>query len=126
EHVLLMKGPILLVDDDDALRETLQEILEQEGYRVVSASNGREALRVLERDRLKPAAIVLDVMMPEMNGAELLDRLKHDRNLAKIPALVLSASSKSAPLADRFVEKPIHVGTFLDIVDEMTSHREAA
>jgi len=115
-----MKGPILLVDDDDALRETLQKILEKEGYLVASASNGREALFMLERLHPRPAAIVLDMMMPVMNGWEVLRRLKHDRELSSIPALVVSASCEHAALADRVVEKPIHIDTLLHAVEEAT------
>ena len=107
--------PILVVDDDDALRETLTDLLQLEGYRVVSASNGREALDLLERSP-RPCAMILDMMMPVMSGWELLDVVKHDSHLSSIPVTVVSATCDFAPLADEIVKKPIRVDALLHAV----------
>jgi DNA-binding response OmpR family regulator len=68
-----MKDRILLVDDDDGLRDLYEEELVEEGYEVLTAKNGKEALKRLERD--KPDLVVLDIVMPKMDGMEALGRI---------------------------------------------------
>ncbi len=70
---VIMKKKILLVDDDDGLRDLYREELEDEGYEVLPAINGKEALQKLEKE--KPDLIVLDVVMPKMDGMEALGRI---------------------------------------------------
>jgi CheY-like chemotaxis protein len=86
-------GPIiktlLVVDDDAAIRDALRGFLEGEGFRVVTAPNGQEALVLLRSE--KPSCILLDLMMPIMNGAEFLDALRHDSEFHHTPILILSA-----------------------------------
>src|SRR4051794_28574938 len=82
---------ILVVDDDPDLRDTLGQILEDEGYSVAAASNGREALAYL-RERPAPSLILLDLMMPVMDGWQFRSEQRLDSVLAKIPVLVISAS----------------------------------
>jgi signal transduction histidine kinase/DNA-binding response OmpR family regulator len=79
---------LLLVDDDVASLETMSRILEAAGWRTILAHNGVEALAVLGRTR--PAAIILDLIMPEMDGFEFLQRLREDRHLKSIPVIVMS------------------------------------
>jgi CheY-like chemotaxis protein len=85
-----MSHVILLVEDDALIRESLQDALEMDGYRIVAAANGREAL-----DRLpsmpKPCLILLDLMMPVMNGWQFVEALQQDVELAAIPIVVLTA-----------------------------------
>jgi CheY-like chemotaxis protein len=81
---------ILLVEDDGAIRDSIAEILEGEGYRVVQASNGAEALERLRCDR-NPDLILLDLMMPVMDGWQFRDRQEHDPRIRNIPVLVISA-----------------------------------
>ncbi|MEO0413785.1 MAG: response regulator [Verrucomicrobiota bacterium] len=78
----------LLVDDDHDAREALGRLIEDRGWKVSHASNGKEALAVLTKTR--PAAIVLDLMMPEMDGFEFLRQLQREENLASIPVIVVS------------------------------------
>jgi DNA-binding response OmpR family regulator len=68
-----MKKKVLLVDDDEGLRELYREELEDEGYEVLTAKNGKEALQKLEKG--KPDLIVLDIVMPKMDGMEALGRI---------------------------------------------------
>jgi DNA-binding response OmpR family regulator len=68
-----MKNKVLLVDDDDGLRDLYEEALADEGYEVLTAKNGKEALQKLERK--KPDLIVLDIVMPKMDGMEALGRI---------------------------------------------------
>jgi len=81
---------ILLVEDEPEIRESLKDALESEGYEVVTASNGQEALDVLSTIR-KPCLILLDLMMPVMNGWEFAEALQADSELAEIPIIVVTA-----------------------------------
>ncbi len=70
---LLIKKKILLVDDDEGLRDLYKEELKDEGYEVLTAKNGKEALQKLEKE--KPDLVVLDIVMPKMDGMEALGRI---------------------------------------------------
>ncbi|MBM3739321.1 MAG: PAS domain S-box protein [Acidobacteria bacterium] len=85
---------ILMVDDDTSARELAAEILTVGGYRAVLASNGRDALRMIRRER--PAALVLDLKMPDMDGFSFLFRLKEDAELAAIPVIILTGVTLEA------------------------------
>ena len=85
---------ILIVDDDAALRRELSEVLASEGYSVVTASDGRQALTYLERNPA-PSMILLDLMMPVMDGWEFSATVKADHALAKIPIIVMSCLERS-------------------------------
>jgi CheY-like chemotaxis protein len=84
---------VLIVDDDHDLRQTLSEILNDEGYAVETATNGREALDLLRR-RGAPRVVVLDLMMPVMDGWQLLDELRRDEALSRIPVIIISATNR--------------------------------
>lgn len=111
-------GPILLVDDDSELRDELAAALSEAGYDVVSAANGREAL-----DRLKarplPRVIVLDLLMPVMNGWEFCDATRGDPTMGKIPIVVTSGAVSRDPSSpyyidvDDFITKPFDLDELL-------------
>jgi two-component system chemotaxis response regulator CheY len=82
---------ILLVDDDPDLRQCLVDILEDEGFVTQTAGTGREALAVLQSPHL-PSLILLDLMMPELNGWQFYERQQSDPRLARIPVLVVTAN----------------------------------
>src|SRR5215212_2491309 len=84
------RGDVMVVEDDFTIRETLRELLEDEGYRVTQASNGAEALACL-RTNGTPRLILLDLMMPVMDGVEFRRALQKDPRLSDIPMVVLSA-----------------------------------
>ena len=86
--------PVLIVDDDPVLRELLRRILEKDGYAVVEAGNGREALERLEE--LSPGLILLDLMMPETDGFELAEVLRAHESWRTIPILVITAKELTA------------------------------
>ena len=86
---------ILLVEDEPDIRTSLQEALEWEGYHVVTAANGREALACLP-NMARPCLILLDLMMPVMNGWEFADALKTNDCLAAIPIVVVTAFADEA------------------------------
>jgi CheY-like chemotaxis protein len=85
---------LLLVDDDPDIRETLAEFLGYEGYAVTTAGNGREALDQL-REGLRPCAVLLDLMMPVMDGFQFLELRQQDAELAAMPVIVISAGSQA-------------------------------
>ncbi|AKM82071.1 TPA: response regulator [Candidatus Berkelbacteria bacterium] len=80
---------ILLVDDDLTLREMYEERLKAEGFTIVQASNGEEALS--KAKEVKPNIILLDIMMPKINGFDVLKDLKSDPDLKDVPVIVLTA-----------------------------------
>jgi CheY-like chemotaxis protein len=82
--------PVLVVDDDVGMREVIGDFLESSGHQVVTAANGREALRILLS--LKPCCIILDLMMPIMNGQEFRKIQMADKTVCDIPVYVCSAS----------------------------------
>jgi CheY-like chemotaxis protein len=84
---------ILIIEDDDDIRETLKQVLELEGYQVLVAANGKEGLVELCRPN-RPCLVILDLMMPIMNGWEFLSEKSKDDNLSRIPVVVISAALK--------------------------------
>ena len=85
---------ILLVDDDDAIRDLLSIVLEGSGYRVQTAADGRQAKEALSQQQSAPDLIVLDMMMPVMDGLAFLQWLRQERR-ATIPVLGLTAMEKA-------------------------------
>ena len=80
---------ILLVDDDLTLREMYEERMKAEGFNIIQATNGEEALKRARES--KPHVILLDIMMPKVNGFDVLKELKSDPELKDIPVIVLTA-----------------------------------
>ena len=106
-----MRNTILIVDDEAAGRETLESILEPEGYYLVSAENGYQAIE--KAIAFQPDVILLDVMMPGMNGFEVCRRIRNEKQLAEVPILFLTALDDRQSLlngleagADDFISKP--------------------
>jgi CheY-like chemotaxis protein len=112
--------PILVVEDDDELRDALSDMLAAHGYRLHTAADGQEALRLLTRKTIRPALIILDVMMPVMDGLTLLDKLGEDPSLATIPVVVLSAQSQHGTAFPTSVVgvlgKPLELPELLEVV----------
>jgi CheY-like chemotaxis protein len=109
------RSELLIVDDDEDVRDALRFVLEAEGYGVLAAANGQEALDSLVGRR--PVAIFVDLNMPVMTGWELVARLKSAPELRDIPVCVLSAVSKDAPSGvARVLQKPFKVEELLEFV----------
>jgi CheY-like chemotaxis protein len=111
---------ILIVEDDVDVRDALVQVLEFEGYRVTSATNGAEALAEL-RAGAPPGLILLDLMMPVMDGRQFRVAQLADPALARIPVVVLSADGgveqKATTMgAAAYLKKPIEVDSLLDVV----------
>jgi CheY-like chemotaxis protein len=112
-------GAVLIVEDDYEIRITLRAILEEVGYAVETAANGREALALLQKESIAPGLILLDLMMPIMNGWEFADLLKSSAALAAIPFVVQSAFCDTRPPsgAVAVLSKPIDLDALLTLVD---------
>ena len=112
---------ILIVDDDPAIRTMLVDLLEDEGHVVSSAANGQEALTYLQRAANRPQLILLDLMMPLMDGWQFRTLQRQDPELAPIPVIVLSAGENlkraAATLAaDAYFAKPVDFDALLRTV----------
>jgi CheY-like chemotaxis protein len=111
--------PLLIVDDEPEIRELLSTVLEEEGFRVLTASNGAVALYLIQRT---PVALVLtDLMMPLISGLELAQRLHSNPETAAIPLILMSAAMPK-PIADSFtlvIQKPFAIDTLVQLVRKL-------
>jgi CheY-like chemotaxis protein len=109
--------PVMVVEDDPDIRECVQMILEDEGFAVVTACNGAEAAAELQQIDV-PCVVLLDLMMPEMNGWELLALLERDGRLrAGMHVVVISASPTQAPLGPVLcMRKPVRIEQLIEMV----------
>jgi CheY-like chemotaxis protein len=114
----MARPSVLVVDDDQAIREVIAEVLRDEGYEVVCAENGVQALDELRKDH-PPNLVLLDLMMPVMSGWEVLEQLQSDDHLAQIPVVVVSAMN--APGVREHLAKPIDLDRLLDTVGRLTA-----
>ena len=115
-----LRGPILIVEDDPAIRETLAEILEYEGHAVVTAKDGCDALERLNGG-LQPGLILLDLMMPGVSGWGLAGQLRQNPALAEVPIVVISGVHDLEQQATQlgaagFLNKPVEVERLLEFV----------
>jgi CheY-like chemotaxis protein len=120
---------VLIVDDDELIRTTIAQILRFEGYTVAAAANGAEALRLM-RGSAAPRLILLDLMMPVMNGWQLHHELRRDPALADIPVAVISAV---VPYRERdsidlfaFLKKPVNIDDLLGVVGRLIKARSSS
>ena len=106
---------VLVVDDDPSIREVVALTLEDEGYRVETAANGCEALKKMRDD--PPSGVVLDMMMPVMDGPAFLRACRSDPSCRGVPIVVMSANRKAADAlalgAAAFVAKPFDLDVLL-------------
>jgi CheY-like chemotaxis protein len=116
--VACSRNPILVVDDDPELREAIGEVLLEGGYEVVAARDGREALEILAAAEPRPSLVLLDLMMPNMNGWEFCDHRSRDARMSDVPVIVMTASRTHAPPAGaaEILHKPLQIQSLLDVV----------
>ncbi len=111
---------ILVVEDDEDLRDTLTEALEQEGYAVTPARDGLDALSQLKTAQPRPDLILLDLQMPNMNGAEFRGEQLKLKEFADIPVALLTADTegeqKAASLKTAFLRKPLKLPQLLSAI----------
>ena len=123
-----MHPTILVVDDEKDILELLKYNLEKDGYRVLTARNGREALKLA---RQNPELVVLDIMMPELDGWEVCKAIRKDPATSKIPIIILTARDSEVDEvvglelgADDYITKPVKVRTFLARVKRALKPRD--
>lgn len=116
---------ILLVDDEPSIRETVSFILEMEGYRVVTAANGDEAIEQIRR--LQPPVVLLDAMMPRRDGFDVCRTVKMDPQLAATKIVMLTALGQKTDQekamvagADFYVTKPFDEEELLALLGKLT------
>jgi CheY-like chemotaxis protein len=106
---------VLVVDADYDVRESIAEVLSDNDYEPIAAANGREALRLLQNDETRPCVILLDMMMPVMDGWQFRARLQSDADLSTIPVVVLTAHvpAPGEVVPMHFLKKPVKVEALL-------------
>jgi CheY-like chemotaxis protein len=121
-YPLQSRGTILVVEDDHDIRVSVRNVLEDEGYTVLTVTNGRSALDMLEREAAvgdTPCLIILDLMLPVMDGWHFADELRQDPQLGQIPIVIMSAYDSPPPPrgAVAFVKKPIDTEALLQAIE---------
>ena len=111
---------VLVVDDDEDIRESFADVLQDEGYCVAAAENGAAALEYLAKNAL-PSIIVLDLMMPVMSGAEFRERQLAEPRYASVPVIVMSAADRGSQIATEmnasgFIAKPARVDQLISAI----------
>ena len=117
---------ILVIEDDEPIREALKDLLTQEGYQVVTAVNGKDGIEVLNTIS-KPCLILLDLFMPVMSGIQFLEALRQDQEhvVASLPIVAISASPPDGeaakavkPFVRGFVKKPVDLEMLFSVAEK--------
>ena len=123
------KTKILVVDDELNIVQTLQDRLEMNEYEVVTAGNGREGLQKFEQER--PDVILLDVIMPIMDGHEMLEMLRKQPGGQDVSVIMLTARSQTQDIAranacgiDDYIVKPFDLSELLEKIESVVEHRK--
>jgi DNA-binding response OmpR family regulator len=114
---------VLIVEDEIDIRDSLRDALEDQGYAVRCATNGREGLDFLRKFD-PPCAMVLDLIMPVMNGNELYAEMQADARLATVPVVVSTSDPSRAPSGVLIMKKPIDLRRLLATIAGLCSPRE--
>ncbi|MEO6953933.1 MAG: response regulator [Polyangia bacterium] len=117
------RGPVMLVDDDPDLRDSLQLVLEMRGYEVFAARDGKDALDQLAKGPL-PCVVLLDLMMPGMNGVEFRDRQLGDPRIKDLPVVLLTGAGAHAveprvAAGTVVLRKPFDFDRLFDLLDSL-------
>jgi CheY-like chemotaxis protein len=119
---------VMVVEDDNDVRESLAEVLADHEYEALPAANGREALDRLRAAPVRPCVILLDIMMPVMDGFEFRTQQLADAALSSIPVIVLTAHADAAQAASDMhaigaLRKPVHLDVLLEAIDRVCRQR---
>jgi len=107
---------VVVVDDEDALCEILRVVFEHEGYSVAVARNGVEALATLRSMPVKPCLVILDLLMPVLDGNAVYREMKKDPALAGVNVVVTTSEPARAPSGVFIMKKPVALELMLDTV----------
>lgn len=115
---------IMIIEDDNDIRELLKMALEMEGYEVLAAENGHRALELIEDNRHQPQLALLDLNMPGMSGQELI------QHLHQIPTIVLSAASKNVlegvSGVEGVLQKPVDFDVLFALIDKIILNQKSS
>jgi CheY-like chemotaxis protein len=115
-------GTVLVVEDEEDLREMIRDALRMDGFTVVTAQDGREALELLPSLH-DCCVILLDLLMPRMDGWSFMEALSADPLFCKLPVIVHSSSPRKAPpKVTRVLQKPVEVERLLSAIHECCDH----
>ncbi|MCA9621798.1 MAG: response regulator, partial [Myxococcales bacterium] len=122
---LQLPATVLLVEDDELSRQAISELLTTDGYRVVGASKGRDALETCEREKLQIDAVVTDLGLPDMSGQRLSQHLR--ARFESCPVVFLSGQPRGAPQVQdaiaaprtAFLQKPVQVTELITVIEEL-------
>jgi len=112
-------GRVLVVEDDESLRQVVADVLLAEGFSASQANDGRSALSLLRSEELRPDVILLDLMMPVMNGWQFREAQLADPSLASIPVVVMSALETTDIQADARLTKPVELEALVSTVSHL-------
>jgi CheY-like chemotaxis protein len=116
------RATVLLVEDENELRDIVGDLLEHDGYEVIPASNGKQAIEFLHNARKLPSVIVLDLMMPIVSGWECLAAIRNEERLASIPVLVVTAARHDRPDGvTALLKKPFSIADLLQEVRRLST-----
>jgi CheY-like chemotaxis protein len=121
------QGLVMVVEDDRDVRESIAEVLEDHDYQPLGASNGKEAIERLRLGKDKPCVILLDMMMPVMDGQQFRAIQREDPELSSIPVVVLTAHANTQQAASGMavaacLKKPVQLEVLLDAVHRFCKH----
>jgi CheY-like chemotaxis protein len=114
------EGPVLVVEDDPDIRQAMAELLEDEGYECILAGHGLEALETLTRRT--PSLLLVDLLMPVMNGVELIERVRRDERWSDLPIVVMTAAGERIvgvqldSLNVQILEKPVDIPSLAQVL----------
>ncbi len=103
---------VLVVDDEEDMRETLREVVEMAGCSAILAANGEEGMKVLAEQR--PCLVILDLVMPVMSGAEMIEAMKKEPALATLPVVISTSAPGRAPAGVPVLPKPVSLAALWD------------
>jgi two-component system response regulator MprA len=109
------RGQVLVVEDDAAVSESLRELFAREGYDVALASNGAEAIEMME-EGAAPCCVLVDLLMPGIVGHEFLDYMAHEDRVSDTPVAIITGSPYLAPEGYKMFPKPLDTRALLDFV----------
>ena len=112
---LAVERPVLVVEDHRAIREGLETLLRARGYPVLTASTAEDALGILTQGH-RPSVLLLDVMLPGMNGEQLLNEIRKDDRLTDMSVIVVSAAPVTFSNVAAVVRKPPNIDRLMDTV----------
>lgn len=120
-------GDVLLIEDDEEIRSALEDALAAEGFQVIATKNGAEGLEALESTE-GISLVLLDLMMPVMNGYEFIGHVRKREDFRGIPLIVVSANAERRKIdgADSVIHKPFDLDRLLESIRKVRPERQSA